>query len=237
MLEVKDLKVFYGPVEAVKGISFRIETGQVVSLLGANGAGKTSTLKAILGLVRSSGRILFEGEDCGSWDSQRRLGRGIVLVPEGRGLFLNLTVLENWQVGVMGFRDRLTQWSQRLEQVLEEMFPDLKNKLHVPCGLLSGGQQQMVALARAWLQEPRLLLLDEPSMGLSPKLTQEVMAWLERLNRVYGLTILLVEQNLQMALKLSHWGYVLETGLLRFQGPASELLQDSQVVQAYLGGG
>jgi branched-chain amino acid transport system ATP-binding protein len=232
-LEVRDLTVAYGRLVVVHGVSLRVEPGTVTTLIGSNGAGKTTTLKSIAGLLRpQSGDILLDGEPIAALPTDQIVSRGVVLVPEGRRIFPNLTVRENLRLGAFACWDR-----KRVEADLTEMlqlFPLLRDKLGRLGGVLSGGEQQMLAIARALMSRPRVLLLDEPSMGLAPKLVAEVFSMIEAITH-RGPTILLVEQNARVALACSDYGYVLEGGRIVFADRAARLLESDAVRQAYLG--
>ena len=229
MLEVADLRVAYGPVEAVHGISFSVAQGEVVSLIGANGAGKTTTLAAISGLIRASaGRIVFDGRDLVGVPAHAIVAAGVVQVPEGREVLARMTVEENLLMGARGRRDA------GLERVWER-FPILHERRSLLAGTLSGGEQQMLAIGRALLASTRLLLLDEPSLGLAPKMVTAIFEVLADLKR-QGTTMLLVEQNALRALRLADRAYVMDLGHLTLAGTGAELLQDHRVVTAYLGG-
>ena len=229
MLEVTDLRVAYGPVEAVHGISFHVAQGEVVSLIGANGAGKTTTLAAISGLVRASGgRIVFDGRDLVGVPTHAIVAAGVVQVPEGRDVLARMTVEENLLMGARGRRDA------RLDRVWER-FPILLERRALLAGTLSGGEQQMLAIGRALLASTRLLLLDEPSLGLAPKMVSAIFEVLADLKR-QGTTMLLVEQNALRALGLADRAFVMDLGRLTLSGTGSELLRDERVVKAYLGG-
>jgi branched-chain amino acid transport system ATP-binding protein len=233
MLEVEDLRVRYGTVEAVKGISFQISAGAIVSLIGANGAGKTTSLRAITGLVRPSGGALrFEDRSLIGLAPHDIVRLGIAHVPEGRRLFPKMTVLENLKMGAY-LRARQTSGPSTLEMIYEH-FPILRQRGRQLAGSLSGGEQQMLAIARALMSRPKLLLLDEPSMGLSPIMTAEIGKIIRQINAL-NVSIILVEQNAMLALTLARYSYVLETGSLVLQGPADELLRDEGVRKAYLG--
>ena len=231
MLEVKNLNVFYGVIHAVKGISFSVPDGKIVTLIGANGAGKSSTLKAIAGLVRPKGSILFKGKEINKLPAHEITKLGIALVPEGRRVFVNLTILENLRMG--GFNKKLSELEPLYEKMFE-LFPILKERAYQKAGTLSGGEQQMLAIARALMSEPKLLMLDEPSLGLAPLIVAEVFDILKELNN-QGRTILLVEQNAAQALKLADYGYVLENGTIALEGEASGLLENDEVRKRYLG--
>ncbi len=233
LLEVRNLRVHYGKVEAVKGVSLQLGQSQIITLIGANGAGKSSILKAISGLVRpSSGEVHYEGRRIDGQPANRVVGMGIVTVPEGRRLFKLMTVRENLRLGAYLDRDA-TRIAQGIEEVFER-FPILREKQNQPSGKLSGGQQQMVAIGQALMARPKVLLMDEPSLGLSPKMIDEIAELITEL-RASGLSIVLVEQNANLALQLSDHGYVLETGSIALEGPSSQLLSDPQVARAYLG--
>jgi branched-chain amino acid transport system ATP-binding protein len=233
LLELSQLRSGYGQFEILKGIDLTIEKGEIVTLIGANGAGKTTTLKTISGLVRAkSGRILFDGRDITAMSAHQIARSGVVHVPEGRRVLRGLSVRENLELGAFTVTEARVRL-ERLEQVFEQ-FPILKNRQHQDGSLLSGGEQQMLAIGRALMHGPKVLLLDEPSMGLAPKLVLETMQIVRRLNEA-GTTILLVEQNARLALKLADYGYVLESGRVRLQGAAADLRADASIVQAYLG--
>jgi branched-chain amino acid transport system ATP-binding protein len=233
MLAIDSLEVSYGAVRVLRGISFAVPEGHIVALLGANGAGKTTTLRAISGLAPVvSGQILWEGDNLVGLPPHAIIRRGLALCPEGRRLFANLTVLENLLLGGYG-RDK-AGCAQDLAWVLEA-FPRLRERLHQRAGTLSGGEQQMAALGRALMSRPRLLLLDEPSLGLAPLLVEEVFRIITDINR-RGTTVLLVEQNAQAALNLAHYAYVLENGRLVLEGRGEELLSHPHLQAAYLGG-
>ena len=232
MLRVKNLVVRYGDIRAVKGISFHVQQGEILALVGANGAGKTTTLRALSGMLPFEGSVDLQGSDLRGMTPDRILRLGLSHVPEGRGIFGGLTVMENLQLGAWIRRDKAGR-AHDLEMVMD-MFPRLRERVAQLAGTLSGGEQQMLALARARMSDARILILDEPSMGLAPKLVQEVFAVLRQLNE-RGVTILLVEQNANMALRLAHRACLLETGNLVLEGPASELLVNPRVREAYLG--
>jgi len=235
-LEVKDLRVHYGKIEAIKGISFFVNQGEIVSLIGANGAGKTTTLKTISGLRNvSSGQILFDGQDISKIPAHERVDLGISQAPEGRGIFPGMTVLENLEIGKFNRKDRKNEMSQDLEMVYG-LFPRLKERLSQAGGTLSGGEQQMLAIGRALMARPKLLLLDEPSMGLAPQMIANIFRIITEINK-QGVTILLVEQNAQQALQRADRAYVLETGNVTKEAKASDLLNDPDVKAAYLGTG
>jgi branched-chain amino acid transport system ATP-binding protein len=233
MLKVKDVHVYYGAIHALKGISFSIEKGELVTLLGANGAGKTTTLKTLSGLLRlHSGRIELEGVSLNGADPHEIVHRGVGHAPEGRKIFPRFTVLENLHIG--GYTRSKQSLGPEIERVFE-LFPRLKERQKQVAGTLSGGEQQMLAIGRALVARPKLLLLDEPSMGLAPKIVEQILETIASINKS-GVTVLLVEQNAAMALAISHRGYVLETGEVVLQGSASELAGNDFVRQAYLGG-
>jgi branched-chain amino acid transport system ATP-binding protein len=233
VLEVKDLRVHYGTVEAVKGVSFEISERAIVSLIGANGAGKTTCLRALTGLVKpSGGEVRFENTSLVGLAPHQIVRLGIAHVPEGRRLFPKMTVLENLRMGAY-LRTKRTEVASTLGMIYEH-FPILRERGRQRAGSLSGGEQQMLAIARALMNRPRLLLLDEPSMGLSPIMTAEIGKIIRQIN-AQDVSIILVEQNALLALTLARYGYVLETGLVVMQGNARELLQDDGVKKAYLG--
>jgi branched-chain amino acid transport system ATP-binding protein len=233
MLEVKDLRVRYGTVEAVKGLSFQVSTGAIVSLIGANGAGKTTSLRALTGLVKpSGGEVRFENAPLNGLAPHDIVRLGIALVPEGRRLFPKMTVLENLRMGAY-LQTRKADVASTLEMIYQH-FPILRERGRQRAGSLSGGEQQMLAIARALMNRPKLLLLDEPSMGLSPIMTAEIGKIIRQINAL-NVSIILVEQNAMLALTLAQYGYVLETGTLILQGKADELLRDEGVKKAYLG--
>jgi branched-chain amino acid transport system ATP-binding protein len=233
MLEVKDLDVHYGGIHALKGVSFSVDQGQVVTLIGANGAGKTTTLRAISGLVKpSGGSVTFLGKSIGGCPAHQIVALGLSHVPEGRGIFSNLTVDENLQVGAF-LRTDLGGIAKDRKRALE-LFPRLSERLGQSAGTLSGGEQQMLAIARALLTRPKLLLLDEPSLGLAPQVVQLIFKIVKTIV-AEGTTILLVEQNAHMALGVANTGHVLEVGTLVTSGPAAELARDDKIRKAYLG--
>ena len=233
MLEVKDIHTYYGNIQALRGVSLRVEEGEVVTLIGSNGAGKTTTLRTIQGLLRPrSGKILFEGGSLESLSTQAIVRLGIAQSPEGRLIFPRMTVLENLEMGAFSRRDSLGIKSDT-ERVLN-LFPRLRERINQKGGTLSGGEQQMVAIARALMARPRLLLLDEPSMGLAPMLVTQIFSIIRDIN-AQGTTILLVEQNARMALTVADRGYVLQTGQVVLQGAATDLQSNEIVRKAYLG--
>ena len=234
MLEVRDLRVAYGKIEAVKGISLSVEAGQVVTLIGGNGAGKTTTLRTISGLLRpTAGSVVFEGQPIHHLPAHEIVERGIAQAPEGRRIFPRMTVLENLELGAFSRSDPPTEVKADLDRVFE-LFPVLEERRAQSAGTLSGGEQQMLAIGRALMSRPRLLMLDEPSMGLSPIMMERITSTLKELE-AQGTTILLVEQNAQAALSLADQGYVMETGRIVLSGTGAELLRDEQVRKAYLG--
>ncbi len=234
VLSVEDLNVHYGPVHAVKGVSFAVREGEIVTLIGGNGAGKSSTLRAISGLVKpSKGRIVLKGEDITGVRADKILRKGVAHVPEGRGIFLQLTVRENLMLGAFARSDK-AGIARDLEHALEH-FPRLRERLHQQGGTLSGGEQQMLAIARALLSRPTIMLLDEPSLGLAPILVRQVYEILADVHRE-GMTILLVEQNAQIALGFADVAHVIEVGSIVMSGPAEELATSDAVREAYLGG-
>jgi branched-chain amino acid transport system ATP-binding protein len=232
-LSVKDLRVGYGGIAAVKGLSLAVDKGEIVTLIGANGAGKTSTLKAIVGLVPAqSGEIVLFGQSIRGVATHRIAGRGVALVPEGRAIFGNLTVAENLELGAFLKREP-APLKGRLERVLK-LFPRLSERMGQEAGTLSGGEQQMLAIGRALMSDPQLLLLDEPSLGLAPKLVEQIFEAIVEIARG-GLTILLVEQNTRLALETAARAYVLVTGELALSGSCAELREDPRIKGAYLG--
>ena len=234
MLEVHGLHVFYGAIHALKGISFQLGKGEIVALIGANGAGKSTTLSTISGLLRPrEGKIIFLQEDITLAETEQTVKRGMVQVPEGRKIFATLTVLENLEMGAYTVKDQ-AEIDKSLERAFN-LFPRLAERRNQLGGTLSGGEQQMLAIARGLMSRPSLLLLDEPSMGLSPILVEQIFDIIQDIN-TQGTSILLVEQNAQMALSIADRGYVLETGKIVLEGKAQELLHDPMVVEAYLGG-
>ena len=233
MLQVNGLKVHYGGIEALKGISFEVNEGEIVTLIGANGAGKSTTLRAISHLVAASeGTIVYEGQEIQGMDSQKIVERGIVLVPEGRRVFSNLTVLENLRIGAYLRKDE--DGIQKDIERVYRMFPRLKERSWQMAGTLSGGEQQMLAVGRAMLSRPKLLMMDEPSLGLAPLVVKDIFDTIRGLNEE-GTTILLIEQNANAALRVAHKGYVLETGRISLSGTGGELLKNASVREAYLG--
>ncbi len=235
LLELHDVHVHYGKVEALKGISLGVDHGEIVTLIGANGAGKTTTLKTISGLRPvTSGTVSFEGQDLAGVPAHELVALGIAQAPEGRGIFPGMSVMENLEMGAYRRGGAKAAFARNLARVLE-LFPRLRERRSQPGGTLSGGEQQMLAIGRALMTEPRVLLLDEPSMGLAPKLVAQIFAIVEEINR-QGTTILLVEQNAAQALRRAQRAYVLETGRVVRDAPAAQLLDDESVKAAYLGG-
>ncbi|HVK85307.1 MAG TPA: ABC transporter ATP-binding protein [Kofleriaceae bacterium] len=233
LLEVSGLDVHYGGIHALKGVSFSVEEGQVVTLIGANGAGKTTTLRAISGLVKpSAGSVSFNGKPITNLPAHQIVARGLSHAPEGRGIFANLTVEENLEIGAYLRTDSAGIAKDR-ERALE-LFPRIRERLHQSAGTLSGGEQQMLAIARALVAKPKLLLLDEPSLGLAPQIVQVIFK-IVRTIAAEGVTILLVEQNAHQALGVAHTAHVLEVGTLVTSGPAKELARDDKIRKAYLG--
>ncbi|MCE8507940.1 ABC transporter ATP-binding protein [Ruegeria pomeroyi] len=230
MLNVTDLRVYHGPIEAVHGITFQVKPGQCVSLLGPNGAGKTSTLSAITGIARATGAIAFDGTDMGGLPVEARMRRGLAISPEGRRVFANLTVTENLRLGAAmrpeGQAERIARWF--------DTFPILGERRDQQAGTLSGGEQQMLAIARALMSEPRILLLDEPSLGLAPRIVAQIFAMIETLRR-QGMTILLVEQNATQALRLSDYAYLLNNGRIVAEGTAGTLGQSDALMAELTG--
>ncbi|BDG03398.1 ABC transporter ATP-binding protein [Anaeromyxobacter oryzae] len=233
ILEVKDLKVHYGAIEAIRGISLEVPAGEVVALIGANGAGKTTTLRAVSKMLRpSAGAVWFQGDDVTRLASHELVARGIAHAPEGRGIFLNLTVEENLELGAYLRRDRAGIAADAKRAY--DLFPILKERRSQVAGTLSGGEQQMLAVARALMSRPKLMLLDEPSLGLAPQVVEKIFSVLREVNES-GVALLLVEQNAHKALQLAHRGYVLETGTVVMTGTGKELLASPEVRKAYLG--
>lgn len=233
LLSVKDLVVSYGGIEALKGISFDVEEGQIVTLIGANGAGKSTTLRAITSLVPvKSGTITYDGQPITTLDTQKIVEHGIALVPEGRRVFANLTVLENLKIGAYLRKD--TVQIQKDISYIYKLFPRLEERSWQLAGTLSGGEQQMLAVGRAMMTRPRLIMMDEPSLGLAPLVVKDIFAIIKRLSEE-GITILLIEQNANAALHAAHYGYVLETGMITLAGTGEELLSSKRVQEAYLG--
>jgi len=235
-LEIKDLRVHYGKIEAIKGVSVRVNQGEIVTLIGANGAGKTTILKTISGLRPiSSGSITFDGEDINKIPAHKRVDLGISQVPEGRGIFPGMSVLENLEMGKFNRKDRKSEMQEDLDRIYF-LFPRLKERTAQAGGTLSGGEQQMLAIGRALMARPKVLLLDEPSMGLAPQMIANIFRIITEINK-QGVTILLVEQNAQQALQRAHRAYILETGNITKEAKAADLLNDPAVREAYLGTG
>ena len=233
-LEIRDLHVSYGGIRALKGIDLTVEEGQIVTLIGANGAGKSTTLRAISGLQKpQSGSILYGGEELVGLPAKEIVRRGIIHVPEGRRVFSGLTVMQNLQMGAYTRRDGKEAIQNDYDMVFD-LLPRLKERRNQPAGTLSGGEQQMLAMGRALMCKPKMLLLDEPSMGLSPLLVKEIFKIIRQVNR-NGVTVLLVEQNAKMALEIANRAYVLETGKIKMEGEAHELANNIEVRKAYLG--
>ena len=231
LLEIKDLRVSYGGIEALKGISFHVEEGQIVTLIGANGAGKSTTLRAISGLAPvKSGAILYDGQAINGLNPQKIVSMGVGMVPEGRRVFSNLTVLENLKIGAYLRRDDL---KHDIEYVYS-LFPRLRERSWQMAGTLSGGEQQMLAVGRALMMKPRILMMDEPSLGLAPLVIRDIFEIIKTLH-AQGMTILLVEQNANAALKVADYAFVLQTGMMGVQGTGAELLDNPEVKAAYLG--
>ena len=232
MFEIRGLSVNYGGIEAVRDISFSVEEGTIVTLIGANGAGKSTTLRTIAGLVKPrSGKIEFMGEDITGKDPAYIVGKGITLVPEGRRIFPDLTVLENLKIGAYLRQDSI---EEDIEWVYS-LFPRLRERSWQYGGTLSGGEQQMLAVGRALMSKPKLMMMDEPSLGLAPLVVKDIFSIIEKINKE-GVTILLIEQNANMALKIADIGYVMETGQITLSGKGSDLISDEGVRKAYLGG-
>ena len=232
MLKVEDLHVYYGSIHAIKGVSFEVNEGEIVTLIGANGAGKSTTLNTVAGLLKPRhGHISFEGKEIAGTPASKIVPHGMALCPEGRRVFQQMTVRENLEMG--GYSRPASEIDASLEDVFAR-FPRLKERHKQVAGTLSGGEQQMLAMGRALMSKPKLLMLDEPSMGLAPILVEQIFEIIQQLNKA-GTTILLVEQNAQMALSIAHHAYVLETGKITLSGTGEELAQSEQVKKAYLG--
>ena len=231
ILEIKNLSVSYGGIEAIKNISLDVEAGSIVTLIGSNGAGKSSTLRSIAGIVKAkSGEVLFEGENILGLSPDQIVKRGVTLVPEGRRVFPNLTVAENLHVGAYLRKDDI---KPDLEYVYE-LFPRLKERSWQFAGTLSGGEQQMLAVGRAMMSRPKLIMMDEPSLGLAPLIVQGIFDIIRTINKA-GITVLLIEQNANMALKVADYAYVMQTGEITLSGTGAELLENEEVKEAYLG--
>jgi high affinity branched-chain amino acid ABC transporter, ATP-binding protein len=235
LLEVKNLNVYYGNIHAIKDVSLEVDKGEIVSLIGANGAGKTTTLQTISGIIRSkSGEIIYNGKDITKTKAYLILKEGIAQVPEGRRIFAHLTVYDNLMLGAYSIKDSLQNKKKEIEEIYKKL-PRLEERKNQLAGTLSGGEQQMLAIGRAIMSRPQILILDEPSMGLSPLLVKEIFEIIKELNKNNGTTVLLVEQNAKMALGISDRAYVLETGKIIKTGLAKDLLNDDIVRKAYLG--
>jgi branched-chain amino acid transport system ATP-binding protein len=233
MLEVKDLHVSYGAIKALHGVSLNVPKGSIVTLIGANGAGKSTTLRALSGLVKSTGSVVYEGQQIGGLAPHKIVSRGLCHVPEGRMVFANLTVKENLAMGAYLQKDKA--WIAKQTDYVFHLFPRLKERENQAAGTMSGGEQQMLAIGRALLSNPKFLMLDEPSLGIAPLLVKAIFERIVEINREQGLTILLVEQNANLALDVSSYGYVLETGKILLEGPSAELKANPRVQEAYLG--
>ena len=234
LLEVKNLQVTYGPIQAVKGINLKVEEGSIVALLGANGAGKTTTLRTISGVVKKSGgEVIFNGEDISKAKAFKIASKGLTQSPEGRLIFVGLNVEDNLKAGAYSVKSK-AQVKENLERVYR-LFPILKERRKQQANTLSGGEQQMLAIGRALMASPKLLLLDEPSLGLAPLIIKDIFNTLKEIQKE-GTTILIVEQNALQTLKIADYAYVLELGTISLEGPASELINDKRLVEAYLGG-
>lgn len=231
LLEANSINVRYGRNHAVRNVDLSVDKGEIITVLGANGAGKSSLLKAISGTEKSEGSVIFDGEDISGWSAPNRVQAGLVLVPEGRQIFVSLTVHENLLMGAYCRDDDVTAEAE----AIYERFPNLAERRHMLASVLSGGEQQMLAISRAMLAKPKLMMLDEPSLGLSPILVNQLFALIGDLNQD-GLTIVLVEQNTNKALAAAARGYVLELGAVALSGPSDDLLNDSRLEEAYLGG-
>ncbi len=231
LLELENVEARYGIVKALHGVSLQVEEGKIATLLGANGAGKTTTLRAISGTVKRSGRIVFAGRALGRRGPEAVARLGIAHVPEGRGTFAELSVLENLRLGAYTSRGALKDDLKRVESY----FPWIEERIEQQAGTLSGGEQQMLALARAFMQRPRLMILDEPSLGLAPLITAEIFTIIKDLNEREGMTVLVVEQNANIALQVANFGYVLEVGRIALSGPSPELRESESVRKSYLG--
>ncbi len=232
ILKVKDLHVHYGSIHALKGVTFEVNTGEVVSLIGANGAGKTTTLRALSGIVDSKGLIEFKGQSLSNFKSFQRVSLGLAQSPEGRGVFPNMSVLENLEMGAYSRKDTV-EILKDIEMCFG-LFPRLKERIKQLAGTMSGGEQQMLAISRALMSRPQLLLLDEPSLGLAPRIVAQIFEIIQKVNS-QGMTILLVEQNARQALKISNRAYVIETGKVTLEGKGQDLLNDDSVRRSYLG--
>lgn len=234
MLKIQDLKVSYGAINAIQGISLEVPNGKIITLIGANGAGKTTTLRTISGIVKSkSGQIILEGEEISKLAPHKIVKAGIAQSPEGRLVFANLTVEENLKMGAYLIEDNAK--IKETEDYIFEIFPRLAERRWQAAGTLSGGEQQMLAIGRALMSQPKLLLLDEPSLGIAPILVQTIFEKVVEVNKELGVTVLLVEQNARLALQISHYGYVLETGKIILEGESKTLSENEEVQKAYLG--
>lgn len=233
ILCAKDLHVFYGAIHALKGISFHVNQGEVVSLIGCNGAGKSTTLRALSGIVPSKGEIFLQGQSIANVPSYKRVGLGLAQSPEGRGVFPQMTVLENLEMGAFSRSDKIAIKADI--EICLQLFPRLKERIWQSAGTMSGGEQQMLAISRALMARPKVLLLDEPSLGLAPRIVSQIFEIIQKINSD-GVTILLVEQNARMALKISNRAYVIETGTVTMEGRGQDLLVDDNVRRSYLGG-
>ena len=231
MLKIENLRVSFGGIKAVRGIDLQVEEGQIVTLIGANGAGKSTTLRSIAGIEKpEAGKIEFMGEDITGSDPTSIVAKGITMVPEGRKIFPDMTVLENLKIGAYLRKDDLTDdinW-------VFDLFPRLKERSWQAGGTLSGGEQQMLAVGRALMSKPKLIMMDEPSLGLAPLIVKNIFEIIKEINK-QGVTVLLIEQNANMALKTASWAYVMETGNITMEGPGAELLENEQIKEAYLG--
>ena len=234
MLEIKNLNVNYGAISALHGISFEVKQGDIVTLIGANGAGKTTTLKAISGLLKVQGEVIYEGKNIANMPAHKIVSLGLSHVPEGRMVFANLSVRENLKMGAYLQKDK-SVIEKEMEYVFS-IFPRLKERIKQLAGTMSGGEQQMLAIGRALMSKPKFLMLDEPSLGIAPLLVKTIFEKIVEINREHGITILLVEQNANLALEISTYGFVLETGRIILQGESTKLRQDPSVKSAYLGG-
>ncbi|AKL93812.1 amino acid/amide ABC transporter ATP-binding protein 2, HAAT family [Clostridium aceticum] len=233
MLKIEDLKVSYGGIQALKGINLEVQEGKIVALIGANGAGKSTTLRSIVGLTKpEAGKITYHGEDLSKVQTKDMVSKGITLVPEGRRVFSNLTVLENIKIGAFYRKDE-KNIKEDIEWVYS-LFPRLKERTWQLAGTLSGGEQQMLAVGRALMSRPKLLMMDEPSLGLAPLIVKEIFNIIEEIHK-QGVTILLIEQNANVSLKIAHQAYVMETGTITLEGTGKELLTNEEVKKAYLG--
>jgi branched-chain amino acid transport system ATP-binding protein len=232
ILEIQDLKVTYGGIVALNGITFSVNEGKIVTLIGANGAGKSTTLRSIMGLVPTAGgTITYNGVKLNGMDTRKIVEMGLVLVPEGRRVFPNLTTLENLKIG--GYLQDRVHEQQNIERVYE-LFPRLKERHWQLAGTLSGGEQQMLAVGRALMANPKMVMMDEPSLGLAPLVVKDIFTIIKRINEA-GVTVLLIEQNANVALRTAHTGYVMETGNITLSGPGKELLENEEIKFAYLG--